>query len=288
MHWSCSVTRIQCMLLVVLGAAFLCVWSSPVNAGSLYAIGRDDNDHSSHLYRIDDYATNPRAVHISDTNVELGDIAIDPTTGRAYAMSNADNCVLYDLNLSTGALSAPRATGWADLVALEFDVMGQMYAWQNSVMGRVHKIDAATGVATPIGFTAPFKPGGDLAWDTDGTMYGAADLSTLIRVDTTTGAGTFIGVTGFGASLQGLEIDDAGVMYGAGPTAGTGEALLYTISKQTGVATFVGDIDNANVIITGLAFTSVPEPCTAASFMVLAAAALRRLRVARHCAHSLR
>ena len=251
----------------------------PAAAGTLYAVGEDTGDRSSSLYRIDEYATNPRAIHLGETGVRLLDIAIDPTTGRGYAVGEGSN-FLYDINLSTGQITGGRDTGFASMTGLEFDGSGQLYGWQYSVNGRFHKIDKASGVATPVG-EAIYKPEGDIAWDADGTMYGTTDLGSLVRINTQTAAATIVGSHGSSIYVYGLEVDDQGIMYGGMWYEGefADEARLYTVNKQTGAATLIGPIPGA-LGLNGLAFTTanVPEPSVATAFAALAVLALSRRR----------
>src|SRR5437899_422463 len=72
-------------------------------AQPLFAIGyRTLVYPDSVLYRIDDYATAPKATKIVETTNIFIDVAIDPTTQRFYAADIGSPQRLYELNPSNG------------------------------------------------------------------------------------------------------------------------------------------------------------------------------------------
>jgi hypothetical protein len=223
------------------------------------------------LYRIEEYASNPRAVVIGDTHVELVDIAIDPTTGVIYALGA--NGELFRLDGSTGAAEFVGDTEEGSLNALEADVTGRLWAWESFCCGYLNWVDKEVGLATEIGDT-DYLSGGDLAFDTDGSLYGVSDNDDLVRISTATGQTTAIGKLPFDSSFStsgafGLEVDSDGTMYvGRGDTR-TGLAQLFRINKTTGNGSLVGSgsISGASQLgLAGLAFASpgaaLPPPVT--------------------------
>lgn len=68
---------------------------------TLYASGWDDGGGPSHIYKVEDYASSPRAVNIGSSGFQLNDLAIDPLNDAAYAISLAASS-LYSVNLTTG------------------------------------------------------------------------------------------------------------------------------------------------------------------------------------------
>ena len=140
--------------------------------------------------------------------------------------------------------------------------------------GRLYTIEPSTGAATLVGPTGfDMTPG--LAFHWDGTLYatgtrGGRVSDRLIRIDPATGAGVEVGLFGNdGANpirgLDGLAAHPiTGVLYGisgAGFADGTG--TMFTIDRNTGRATKIGQIRNSGFLaattVAGLAFDCVGE-----------------------------
>lgn len=233
----------------------IAVVSEATTGQALYATGIDlGSTGGSRLYRIDNYETNPVATVIGGTFKSVWDVAIDPTTGRFYGLG-ADGS-FYELNPANGLASLVGSTGEVDVNALEFDAAGQAWTW-GGLTGDLFRIDKNTGDATRIGNTG-FASGGDLAFDTDGALFGTTD-SQLIRINKNTGAGTLVGSLGFSGAF-GLEIDAAGTMFVGRGGSSSGLAQLFRVNKTTGSATSIGIISGASSYgLSGIALSASPS-----------------------------
>jgi hypothetical protein len=246
-------------------------------AQPLFAIGFHTTAYpNSVLYRIDDYATAPKAAKIAETTNTFIDVAIDPTTQRFYATDIGSPQKLYELYPSNGTATAIQTVSGFQ-VGLAFDRGGQLWGWDAN--GGLYRINKQTGVSTLVGLST-YSGGGDLAFDTNGTLYATtgADAATLIRLNTNNASTVLVGnvATGSGqtvSNLWGLEIDSDGIMYvGRGVVDSgiyTGRAELYRVNKTTAAATAIGTtpaIDFADGFsLAGLSFlgkTTAPLPPT--------------------------
>ena len=116
--------------------------------------------------------------------------------------------------------------------------------------GDLFTLDPATGATNRIGGTGfPAVPG--LAFLPDGTLLGTAQVGSnvadgLIRIDPATGAGTAIGPFGGGFySVDAIAADpQTGVLWGVSPFSSP--ATLLTIDPNTGAATVMGQLTDAN------------------------------------------
>jgi hypothetical protein len=239
--------------LLVLSTAMLAL--STQAGQTLYAIGNGVGDGSSNLYRIDNYGSAPAAVSIGEAGVKLFDVAVDPTSGRIYALDNSS--MFYELNPTSGVASVIGPMGVASQNALVFDQTGQAFSW-GSVDRHLYRVNKATGATTLIGDTG-FKSGGDLAFDVDGTLYGSTGTQ-LIQINPTNGVGAAIG--SFGTSgVYGMAIDTYGSIYAAAGSDSTGTCDLYGVNKATGVATLIGSVAGSSSYgVYGLSFTVAPGP----------------------------
>ena len=241
-------------------------------AQPLFAIGFHTVAYpNSVLYRIDDYATAPKAAKIAETTNLFIDVAIDPTTQRFYATDIGSPQLLYELNPSNGTATVIQSVAGFQ-VGLGFDRGGQLWGWEAN--GGLYRINKQNGVSQLVGLSG-FSGGGDLAFDTNGTLYATtgADAATLIRLNTNNGAGVFVGnaMNSLGqtvSNLWGLEIDSDGVMYaGRGIFDGanyTGRAELYRVNKTNAAVTALGAtpaIDCADGFsLAGLSFLGKTNP----------------------------
>lgn len=211
---------------------------------ALYGIGNGVGDGSSNLIRIVDYANAPVAQDLGETGNQFLDIAIHPSTLEAFGVANDG---LYRIDLNDASTEFVGSLGGRNgFNGLDFDSSGQAWGWRNND-NTLYQIDVLTGLATPVGSGNGFRSAGDLAFDTDGTLYGAAQGGSLVRFDTSTGIATLVGSFGI-AQPYGLEIDANGVMYvidarDSNQSNGA-KAVLYTVDKTTGATTLVADLTN--------------------------------------------
>jgi hypothetical protein len=153
-------------------------------------------------------------------------LAVDPTTGIAYAGRGGGVPDVFTVNHATGAatLLGNTGLGLAAVAALDVNAAGILYAAVNIAgaagTGADHLaiIDKATGAATVVG---PF-----------GTCAGVTIPST--------GAGSCT-IEG----IEGIAFDASGTLWGAHRGRAAGAAGLYRINVATGAATFVVPIRNA-------------------------------------------
>jgi hypothetical protein len=137
---------------------------------------------------------------------------------------------------------------------------GLIYAVdQNPTSAEFYTIDPNTLAVNMINSSLGFESDG-LAVFANGTFYtdavnGESDI--LEAVDPSTGIATPVG-SGLGVELfSGVNVN--GTIYGAG-----GNGNLYTIDLNTGVATMDVAITGGSGDVDALAFSSAPEPSTAA------------------------
>lgn len=217
----------------------------------MFGVGAAGTDGSSNLYVIASYATGPVAIDIGEIGFSVLDIAVDPVSAKLYVVNGggADQR-LYTVNPATATPTLIGSLGVGQNVrnALEFDVHGTLYGW--GIDANLHTIKKSNGAATLIG-PVGYGAGGDLAFDLDGTLWGAGP-NHLYRIDPLTGAGTLVGGFSTGSPphvMFGLEIDASGQMYGfAGESLGNPIADAYAVDKVTGAATLIGPIANATAL----------------------------------------
>jgi len=243
-------------LRVASGILCLALAASTAQADVLYGIGSGVGDGSSNLYRIDNYATSPTAVDLGETGHVLGDIAIDPTTNRFYGISNTQ---LFELNPNNAHATLIGTTGVGSQNALGFDASGQLYSWgfQDT---NLYRVDKNSGLATVVGDTT-YLSAGDLVFDANGQLYGSTLSFDLIRINSANGNAVLVGPLGISGPF-GLAIDSSGTMYlGQGSNNGS-VARIWTVDKNNGFPTLVGDIAGASSFgMYGLALQA-PEPAS--------------------------
>lgn len=222
-------------------------------AQTLYGVSFDN---SSIIYRIDNFATAPAAIPVSFTGIPfLTDVAIDPVTRQAYAISME---ILYEVDFDTGGVSAVgpfgSAASGAGLNSLDIALDGTMYAAGNPTTF-LFEINKSTGQASPL-FDTGRRFRGDIAYDplTD-SLFGAAlsgSQTRLVQILPATSQVVDIGPNG--VSFPGFEIAEDGTMYGA-------EAdLLYEVSRQTGASTLIGNTGAQTGVGLALATGSAAGP----------------------------
>lgn len=241
-------------------------WANVVVAKNvLYAVTAPADGSSSRLLIISNYATEPIAIDLGETGFELTDVGVDPTSCRIYAVGHNGGTGFYELSTANGAARfVGGLSGSAAPNGLEFDRTGQAYGWDPS--WRFFKIDKTAGTATLVGLAGP-SCWGDLAFDVDGTLYGAA-YGYLVRINPTNAASTIIGPFDI-EEVYGLEIDTDGAMY-----ASSGNRL-YRINKSDATSTLIGTIGVAVTLGGGSSVTNVPAPVIyGLSFLVPAEPAL--------------
>ncbi len=209
---------------------------------TLYAL-----DLIGELYKISPYSANPGRFLLS-LGLRYDALGIDPTTLRAYAVSNES--VLYEIKLTNGGHI--RQVGQIypqEPRAMAFDGQGRAYVIAE-FQTELYRLDLTNAALTVVGDTGYFLY--TIAFDGDGTLYGSVGVGTgrgsLVRINPTTGTSSVVGTPGV---FGGLAVDTDGTLYGA---AGSG---LYRIDKNTGQATLIGTVGIS--AINNLAFQLAPS-----------------------------
>jgi hypothetical protein len=179
---------------------------------TLYAI----DFRSFDLFRVDTATGTPTLVYLT---VPPDGVSDDGWNGMAWDQSTN---TMY-------AIAVGGRTAASTLVKLNLDTA------ETTLVG------AITGIGDPDNGTAII----DIAIDPNGLMYGIEIVTdTLVAIDKTTGAASTIGSIGFDANYsEGLDFDDTtGTLYFAGFDNSLGEAIMYTVDTDTGLATPISPI----------------------------------------------
>jgi hypothetical protein len=245
-------------------------WANVVIARNvLYAVTAPADGRTSRLLVISNYATEPIAIDLGETGHQLLDVGVDPTSCRIFAVGYDGRTGFYELSSANGvARFIGELAGFAPPNALEFDRSGQAYAWNPS--WQFLKINKTVGTGSLVGLAGP-SSGGDLAFDVDGTLYGAA-YGYLVRINPTNGTSTIIGPFDI-EGVYGLEIDTDGTMY-ASSTRNQFE--LYRINKSDATSTLIGPVRMAGAFDpVSYSYTNAPAPAiNGLAFLVPAEPAL--------------
>lgn len=202
------------------------------------------------------------------------------------------------VNLNTGVTTPIGATIDINLVAMEIDEQGTLFAtgFQESPLAstpsvgffgdtKLYRVDKTTGATTEVGDTGVHRLM-DLAFDSTGTLWGTVD-NKLWTIDTNTGQSTFqLDITGVTEAIPADElapfqnfVEIMGIYFGADDTLYAGtftqNAGLFTIDTSSGAATLLGR--------TGIDFAHggdilVPEPASLTLVWCVVVAVALRLR----------
>src|SRR6185295_6445339 len=111
---------------------------------------------SDRLYRVDNFATTPKAVDLGTTGVRLTDIAITPS-GSAFAITTTE---LFKVNLENGKVSLIKELFPHSQNSLEAASDNKLFVWGLGD-GVIRTIDLTNLTVTPLVDTKKF--GADLA-----------------------------------------------------------------------------------------------------------------------------
>lgn len=191
---------------------------------------------STHLYRVDNYSNNPRAIDIGETGLRLTDIAITPN-GTAYVITETN---LYKINLENGKttpVGMKRFTYSQNSLEAASDTKLFMWSPGNTW---IRSMDLTNLTVTDVVDTG--KYGADLALAPGGIeLYGASLDGMLIKYNLVTKALTTIGSFGITTDyMSGLDFASDGQLYGTHGGNTTGLAQVYKIDVCSGKATPVG------------------------------------------------
>lgn len=191
---------------------------------------------------------------------------------------NANDSVLYEIDLSTGSATQLYGTGIKHITGIAFHpTTGVLYAHQNdnnTLQGNLYQIDTANRTSQLIGSTG--KNVTDLTFTPDGTLYGwtgginsagpsAGLLNDLVKINLVTGALSYVGDSGLNTTTRaGLASDTSGNLFlkvGAESSPATENGTIHSINVATGLAT--------NPVTTGLATNSLAiDPDTGIAYTV--------------------
>jgi hypothetical protein len=199
-------------------------------------------------------------------------IGLGPVGGGTTFPTNTDVLVIQ-----TGppfAVSSLGPAGVPSLSGLDFQPgTGLLFASGGfKDGGNLYTVDPTSGATTLIGATG-FEAVPGLAFDLDGTLFGAAApagsdpgmqqfATTLIKIDPDTGDSSVVGEFEVEA-IDALAVDPTtGILYGAGGNddgMGFGFDELFIINKETGAATSLGQVTDGTGnpvprFLSGLAF----------------------------------
>lgn len=181
------------------------------------------NDDVQTLYALDTAtaALTPIGPSVPGGGLTWTGLAGDPTTGIMYgAASNCADNALYEVDVTSGALSLVGNPAGICLIDIAVNTAGEMYG-VDIIADTLVQIDKTNGAVTtigPLGFDANFAQGMDFDEGAD-VLYLAAYNNALGRgelriADVTTGATTLVGAFGAGDT----EVDAFGVATGGGGT----------------------------------------------------------------------
>jgi hypothetical protein len=180
-------------------------------AGGIQIFGYDFSPDTSALYAVDHTSSSLLTVNqATGASTIIGpmtmspaggiwlDIAIDPATGAAYAVSGLDGVsyTLYSLNLSTGAGTVIATVPVVDaIIDTSINCAGQMFATSitNDALYSVNRTTGALTLIGPLGVDIGFSQGIDFdnatgilnAW-----LYLGGGAQQYSSINTTTGAAT--------------------------------------------------------------------------------------------------
>jgi len=105
--------------------------------------------------------------------------------------------------------------------------------WVGDSSGNLGTVDVTTGDVDVIGSFGAGVVMTDIAFNSDGDLFGIT-FGSLYSIDTTTGAASFIGNHGAGGTKNSLVFGDDGTLY-------TANNSLHTIDVLTGASTVIGN-----------------------------------------------
>ncbi len=155
---------------------------------------------------------------------------------------------LYTIDTSTGASTLIGATGFNEVVSIDFNpVTGTLYGISNDTQQLI-TINTTTGAGTAVANMTWGKNSPDMSFNSAGTLYTWSEASPdrLNTVNLTTGATTEIGPNSLSTYQLGLDINSADVIY-----VKNGDGNIYSINATTGAETLVvniGGFDYDNIL----------------------------------------
>ncbi|MCA9212653.1 MAG: proprotein convertase P-domain-containing protein, partial [Planctomycetales bacterium] len=161
--------------------------------------------------------------------IDLRDMAIDPTTGNAFAISANS---LYSIDLLTNVATFIVSLGVGPQSAMTFSTDGTLYT-----MGfgdpNLYAINTTTGAATTIANTGHISDGGLTFNPADNHVY-LSNGSTLVKVDPGSGTTTVVGAHGVNGMIA-LRANSFGQIYGLDINLN-----FYGINRTSGQAVSAG------------------------------------------------
>ena len=175
--------------------------------------------------------------------VASGQTVLYGVTGVNHGASS-----LYTVNTSTGLATLVGATGFNGVSALAFAPNGiTLYGEANASPTSPRTlitINTSTGAGTAIGAAAISSNFADIAFRSDGVLFGVNGNGNLYTINTSTGAATLVGHPGTPfVGGGGLAFNAGGILYLANTLGGVTNNRLFTVNTSTGAATQVGTFD---------------------------------------------
>ncbi|MBC8106979.1 MAG: hypothetical protein H7Z14_10350 [Anaerolineae bacterium] len=177
------------------------------------------------------------------------------------------------MNPATGATTPVGNFGFGGgyMETLAFDPStGTLFGM--SSISSLYSINQATGAATLIGSTHNFNPFHAMACDNNGTLYGVDSDGYLLEINRSTAAN--MGGVRLAHTLSDIAFrPEDNVMFGTSYDS-PGNASLYIIHPATGAITLVGTTGAGVLLMSGLAFSAVPEAASLSALTLVAGAAM--------------
>ena len=228
-------------------AALLLPAAGQAASGVLYETvgGNPATTPSTSLYRVD--PSSGATTVVGDTGQKFTGLAVDPTDGQLYGVTNQQSAnprALYKINSATGGVQIVGPLGLSNPVAdIDFDIGGNLYGWSEDT-DRLARINKETGVATEYG-PGNGSNGDGMSFDKNGTLYAALDSDNgplwIVNTDTggTTAGPTLSGTDGYSVSAASFDCTGT-TLYATIPNGGSPPSNLVTINQTSGLITTLG------------------------------------------------
>jgi hypothetical protein len=168
--------------------------------------------------------------------------------GRMYATGVQPNGNLFAVNTSNGTPTLLGSHGITEIQGMAIHpVTREMYGvYFNGIVTNLYRMSADSGDALFLS-TINLTNLGALAFQSDGTLYGATRTGGLYTINPQTGAATLIG-TASGIAYGGIAFNPiTGVLWGSVRPPITGRDRIYKVNTTDGQVTLVGSTGDGQI-----------------------------------------